>query len=294
MWAILLTGLLGCTGRTEDAKKEAGNSKQTGLTLSPAEKKLLHYWDGFNFNDTVLVTSRNIGEQKLVDFMGLLPSVHDSIADIAIKGMLKRSEVNQTSFQFYIRQYDRYLYDPNSQMLNERYYRPVLEYLVHSNRISDVDKIRYTTLLQLVRKNEPGKPAADFSYISKSGQRHRLYEGKAGFKMVIFYDPTCPRCHEQIKAMKDMDVVNELIARRRLEVMAIFPQNEFKLWKEYQDNIPANWLNGYDDKSQIVGQGLYSIRAYPTIYLLDKNNKVILKDTPVGYALHYITTRPEN
>lgn len=43
-------------------------------------------------------------------------------------------------------------------------------------------------------------------------------------------------------------------------------------------DMPDNWVNAYDEKLQISNEELYDLKAMPTLYLLDKEKKVLLKD----------------
>jgi hypothetical protein len=43
---------------------------------------------------------------------------------------------------------------------------------------------------------------------------------------------------------------------------------------------PEEWYNGFDPDCVIRNTGLYNVRAIPSLYLLDAEKKVILKDAP--------------
>ena len=43
---------------------------------------------------------------------------------------------------------------------------------------------------------------------------------------------------------------------------------------------PDEWYNGYDPNLVIRNDMLYNIRAIPSLYLLDEDKRVILKDAP--------------
>ena len=59
-------------------------------------------------------------------------------------------------------------------------------------------------------------------------------------------------------------------------------------WKDYMPIYPDNWYNGFDPNLVIRGEGLYSVRAIPSLYLLDKEKGVILKDAPENRLLSYL------
>lgn len=275
-------------------RKSPDSTKGSQSAGNVAEAELFNYWNGFDFNDTALVSSPQIGEQKLVNFIGMLSSVSDSAAAEAIQSMLKAAEVNETSWQYYIKKYAHYLYDPNSPMRSELYYEPVLAYLVKSPKTSDVDRIRYQTLLKLVARNQPGTTATDFSYIKSDGREHKLSEGAADYKMLLFYDPTCSHCAEVLTDLANSSDANSMIDRGKLEILAICPIADRKPWKDYQSKIPEKWINGLDAKGEVISKGWYNIQAYPTIFLLDKANKVVLKDAPLDVTLRYLLAKAKS
>ena len=49
-----------------------------------------------------------------------------------------------------------------------------------------------------------------------------------------------------------------------------------------------DWLNGYDHLMAVKNTPLYNIRAIPSVYLLDKEKRVILKDVPTDYLMQYL------
>ena len=46
--------------------------------------------------------------------------------------------------------------------------------------------------------------------------------------------------------------------------------------------------NGYDKKLVIKEKNLYDLKAIPTLYLLDKDKKVLLKDATVAQIDQYL------
>ncbi len=45
--------------------------------------------------------------------------------------------------------------------------------------------------------------------------------------------------------------------------------------------LPREWLHAYDPGMVITRERLYDIKAIPTIYLLDSDKKVLLKDSSI-------------
>mgnify|MGYP000858731675 CR=1 FL=1 len=279
--------LISCqSSETNVAKAEnALVENDTVVSKVQEELKLLSYWKDFDFNNIELVKSPQIGERKFVDFLDALSSVSDSVAIEAIRAHLRLAEVNKDGFDYYIGQYEHYLYDPNSSTRNELYYQPVLEYLINSPATDNAQRIRHQMILKLVSQNNTGEKANDFSFIDTKNQSRTLENEASEYKILFFYDPTCTTCAGKITDLGNSKAANDLITVGKLKILAISLHPDRKLWVDDQSSIPTNWLNGFDNKGQVIGKGLYNILAYPTIYLLDRENKVLTKDAPLDVTL---------
>lgn len=53
--------------------------------------------------------------------------------------------------------------------------------------------------------------------------------------------------------------------------------------------IPDTWINGYDKTGLVNDKQLYDLKALPTLYLLDREKKVILKDVTIEVIIDYLT-----
>jgi len=252
------------------------------------EDPLLHYWDNFDFADTLAIKNPELGEQALVNFIAKFSNVPDTLRSSSIKKMLSKAKPYPTTLAYFSSQYKRYLYDPNSPMRNDSYYEPVLEFLLDSCMLNEVDKYRHQLLLRLIRKNRVGTPASDFDFQLPKGNRSRLYSVKAPFTLLFFYEPGCPHCDEAINQLKNNADFQRLIDHGRLTMLAAYAAGDYDVWKAYQPNIPVSWINGFDNGRQILSQASYDLRASPTIYLLDKNKVVLLKDTDLSEVASYL------
>src|SRR5690606_31799687 len=263
------------------------NAEQEILNSLPA-KRLLKYWDGFNFKAKIQAGNPDAAEPKLVDFMGLLPTVPDTVMQIAVHDMLKKASVEPQNFAFFLDKYNHYLYDPNSPMRNDEYYEQVLSYLAVDEILPQEERSKYAVLLELVRKNQVGTLAADFEFVTKDGKYRRMHEGAKPYKMLVFYDPTCTHCAAIMQDLAQTPAIHNCIENGFLEIVSVSLHPDKASWTGYQKRIPDNWINGWDDKCSVINDGLYNIRAYPTIFLLDESNVVLLKDAPLDVTLRYL------
>lgn len=285
----LIVGLLwACNGNNNSKKESNETTPQKASMTSTTDSSLLHFWDKFDMNDTAQVKNPDIGEQKLADFIGLLSTTPDSaLRDKAVDGMLDKAKSNRPNFDHFIKLYERYLYDGNSPMRNDIVYESVLRYLIKTDLLSDLEKEAYRPIYKLLLRNKAGQLAEDFSYELANGKKQKLSQTKGKYTFLMFYDPECSHCKETIHQLRDTPQLVQLFEQQQVQVLAIDPWGDRNKWKNYMPEISEKWINGFDSESKILSFNLYDLKASPTIYLLDENKRVLLKDTYLQPVIEY-------
>ncbi|WP_442590761.1 DUF5106 domain-containing protein [Pedobacter sp. AW31-3R] len=284
---FIVSGIFGCLPDAVHAPGSSAGKASTNTVSKIPKDVLFHYWDDFDFNDTIALNNPEIGEQAVVNFIAALKKFPDTISKRAVKHMLSQAKVYPASLSYFTKQYDHYLYDPNSPMRSDVYYKPVLEFLLDSCQLNDTDRHRYHSLLTLVKKNSAGSPAPDFNFQLPGGNKSSLYDINAPFTLLFFYEPGCPHCEDAMIQLQTTPGFQQLVEKGNLNVLAIYAMGDRNIWKAYQSHIPATWTNGLDKNRQILNQGLYEIRASPTLFLLDKDKVVLLKDADLGQVTSF-------
>ena len=89
--------------------------------------------------------------------------------------------------------------------------------------------------------------------------------------------------------MQESPIINDRLQKGTLKILAIYPDEQLDEWYKHLAEMPAKWINGYDKGSLIERENLYSLRAIPALYLLDKNKCVLVKDsTNVGEIEYFL------
>ena len=126
--------------------------------------------------------------------------------------------------------------------------------------------------------NRPGTPATDFRFIDTAGRKRTLYGIRAELLLLIFGNPDCQACKELQEALESREDLSAAIASGELKVVDIYIDDDVEGWKQRVAEYPASWINGYDPDFVIRTDLLYNVRALPSLYLLDANKTVLLKD----------------
>ncbi|MDO5663782.1 MAG: DUF5106 domain-containing protein [Bacteroidia bacterium] len=257
---------------------------------------VMHYWDRFDFADEKLILRPEITEQAFVDYINILSYVSLDKAKKSLNYTLKKAEINHTMYQHFGTLFDKYFYDANSPFRNEEFYIPVLQELVKSDFISETDKSNYQFQLDMVMKNRVGQTANDFSYTLASGESQKLHSIKTEYLILMFSNPGCSTCTSVINALTKSPALNQAFSmnsssRTMITALTVYPDADINEWVTHLPQMPANWIHSYDKGMVITQKKLYDIKAIPTLYLLDKDKKVILKDTSIE-AIEAFFIRP--
>lgn len=175
----------------------------------------------------------------------------------------------------------KYFYDPNSPVRSEDLYLPFVQKLAESDLIDPDYRAAYAWDAQKCALNRIGTVAADFTFIDTAGKRRTLHSIKADRILLIFGNPDCHACKEITENLENIPELQDLIHNGSLKVVDIYIDEDIDLWKSKSATYPATWINGYDPDFAIRGDLIYNIRAVPSVYLLDGDKRVILKDSPI-------------
>lgn len=301
---IILLIFTNCGGNNQKSNSDSKNDpvsakKEFTMVSIPSELTapkdrahylVSHYWDHFDFTDTTYMHTPEITEQAFANYVEILPHTQKETAYLSIKKMLTKAEndKNGKMYPYFLELFKKYLYDPNSPLRNEEYYIPVAEYIIENKISNDTDKERAMFDLNLMKKNRIGEKATDITYILASGKNGSLYNIKANYTLLYFYNPDCRACEELINYMKYSSVINALTQNGMMKVLAVYPDKDISIWQKHLKDIPEKWINGYDKNTIIKDKLLYDLKAIPTIYLLDNNKHVILKDAQIQKVEEYL------
>jgi thiol-disulfide isomerase/thioredoxin len=120
--------------------------------------------------------------------------------------------------------------------------------------------------------------ANDFTYTMASGRQGTLYALQAEVILLYFYDPECEDCHALTERLNGSEAVNRLVGDKRMEVLAVYPEEATAEWLAWAEQMPPAWINGYDKGAKINTEGLYPMKTLPALYLLDAHKNIRLKE----------------
>ena len=265
------------------------------------EYKVSHYWDNFLEGDYLCDSSHVNGvvpddvEKGLGMYITLLEEkCTREFAKKEVGNLFNKIEEysaahpSSNALSFFEKMVPKYLYDPNSPVRDEDLYLPFVEGLAASELVSEDLKPAYSHDARMCSLNQVGTRAADFSFTDLGGRKHNLYGIKSPFTLLMFTNPGCYACHEVIETLQTNAIIPGLVKNGTLAVVNVYIDLEREKWQALAKDYPTEWYNGYDQDFAIRQDLTYNVRGIPSLYVLNEDKDVIMKDAPTDKAIIYL------
>lgn len=261
-----------------------------------------HFWDKFADTersypcDSVLVSGvrRSDVEGKFANWIGLLDMVSLQTACRSVEKLFdkavqcERKDTASNVFETMNELVNKYLYDPNSPYRNEELYLPYVKRLAQCDLIEEIVRTRYSRETAMCSLNRIGTPAADFTFMDKNGRVRSLHGIRSEWTLLFFSNPGCEACMDIINFLRENQMVKTMIEEGSLAVVNVYIDEDIEGWRSYMPIYPDSWYNGFDHNMVIRNEVLYDVRAIPSLYILDKDKNVVMKDAPEPRAFSFL------
>ena len=238
-----------------------------------------NWWRDFDFADSLQAALTDS-----VYFMGLFSDwtrVLERVPDVGpgcVEDVMSRASATKKCFDMFVKAAREVLADPNSPLRDDELYMPVLRVRIASPFTDEATRERLRYRLEILSQNRLGHKANNIRYTLADGFEGTLYGIKAEYTLVFINNPGCELCRTVREEICASALLTNYISSGRLKVLAIYPDQDLDEWLRYRSEIPSNWINGYDKECVMRTSGTYNLAAIPSLYLLDKDKTVLVKD----------------
>ncbi len=238
-----------------------------------------HYWDNFDFSDPRLINTPFLEPKMERYFKNLVVQTPDSIikdADMIIKKVSVNKDVKAWTVFYITNQYE----NPKTVGTEAVWVHMANKYYL-SGEMGVTDDVKkrisekVTTMKDLlVNKTFPALTLTDLT-----GKKVSVQAIDANYTVLFFFAPSCGHCKEASPVLKAFYEKNKA---NGIKVMAISTEHNMEEWKSFVKTYHLDGLiNGYDALNQIDFNRKFDVVTTPTIYILDKNKKIIARKMPV-------------
>lgn len=260
-----------------------------------------HFWDDVAFNDDRLLRTPFF-EPKLDDYFKYYVSPEpDSIIE-EVKYILLSARTGKEIYPYLLTKFTNKYMNPEFMgqdkvfvYLFENFYAKGDTMILNPASRKTVTERAYSLMA-----NQLGKPAPVLNLTDTTGKTVSLYNLKSAFTVVAFWDPNCGHCKEEMPRL-------DSFYRSKWKAMGVsiygvnIYENEVPAWKQFiTEKKLTGWIHAYQTKSAKEAEEragvpnyrqLYDIFKTPTLYLLDKDKRIIAKQLSLEQFDDLITTK---
>jgi peroxiredoxin len=246
-----------------------------------------HYWDGITFMDDRIIRTPFFLPKVEKYFREVVSPAPDSIikeSDYLLLRARSAPEMYKFLLNWLTDEYINPKYmgqDAVFVHLFEKYHSKGISSWLNEKQMTAISNRAYMLMSNLV-----GAEAANLEMVDSAGKSEALYDVKAPFVVVCFWDPTCSHCREEVPRLDSLYHAKWEKEGVKMYGVLTEPKEQVK-WKEFINKYNLqSWINVYqtEEQKKIIEDAkkpsykqLYDVTQTPTLYLLDKDKRIIAK-----------------
>ena len=245
-----------------------------------------HYWNGVSFTDDRLIRTPILEPRLDKYYRDLVAPDPDSISR-EVDYMLLMARTNPEMFKYlmvyfvqkyinpeymgqdavFVHLFEKYINTGQAEFFTEQYKK------IMSDRA-------YSLMANLI-----GNPAANLDMVDSAGKSVQLYDVKADFTVICFWDPTCSHCKEVVPKVDSL--FKAKWKGEGVKVFGVMVDGGKEAWLKFiRENNLKDWIHVYQTDAQRDEDAkanrpnyrqLYDVYQTPVLYLLDKEKRIIAK-----------------
>jgi len=234
-----------------------------------------HYWDNIDLNDSRLLRTPIFASRLKNYFTNILIQAPDSLKP-EVERFIAKTAANKDVYQYCI-SYLLNHFNKSNIMSHDDVFVFIAEKYYLSGKAPWANKELIDKLQDRVTKLKPnliGKIAPNLVMESETGEYYALEQVKAKYTVLYFWEPDCSHC------MKETPKLYELynkVKDKGVKVYAVCTQYKKDEWTKAIAEKGYDWINVWDANYNSNFRSLYDITSTPTLYLLDKDKKILAK-----------------
>jgi len=238
-----------------------------------------HYWDNFDLADRRFLHLPSF-ESKFNNYIKKVLWFHE--ADTLNKYMdmmLEKAHPDSLMYRFMVEQFTKEFEAPS--MIG---YDAVFVHFAKNNPIAgkcswmDEDFVKkYAMRVEQLEPMLIGKKTVEMVLADTSQKKfYSSYDMPKKYRILWFYDHTCPTCKKEAKEIKAVYDSLENIGQRNFDVYAVIKTEDFAGWKKYIRENGYTWINVGGISGNVDWTKAYHINTNPQFYIINQNKEIIL------------------
>lgn len=254
------------------------------------------FWSNISFADERLLRTPMF-EQRLNRYLETAVIREPDSIKLELDKFILYSRTNKTMFRYFINRFTNEYMNPKYMGLDVVFLHLFEKYYV-TNQVDWLEKKDRDLVFNRAYSlygNILGEPAAELNLLDTLNRKVNLYSIKSPYTVVIFWDPDCGHCKEQVPKVDSLYRANW--KKQGVKIVGVLSDGSGddevkakeiqKRWTEYIRTRKLNdWVHLYqstqmrkaEQAAQTPGfRQSYDVFQTPTIYLLDEQKRIVAK-----------------
>ncbi len=269
-------------------------SKQDSINAFYNYKK--QYWQDISFADDRLLRTPMF-EQRLNRYMESVVFRHPDSIKVELDKFILYSRSSKTMFRYFINKFTNDYMNPKYMGLDVVFLHLFEKYYI-TNQVDWLEKkdkdLVFNRAYSLMG-NIVGEPAAELNLLDTLDKKVNLYSIKSPYTIIVFWDPDCSHCREQVPKLDSM--YRSTWKKQGIQMVGVLTDTvktdltKLSLvksaWTKYiREHQLEGWVHLYqtpqmkqaEAKNNLPGfRQTYDVYQTPTIYLLDEQKRIVAK-----------------
>jgi peroxiredoxin len=235
-----------------------------------------HFWKGIDIADPGLLRTPLL-DAKIKDYLDNVIIQHSDSVIKEVDLLIAQTEKSKEAYRFLLITLVN-KYESTKVMDFDKVFVHIIEKYYLTGKADEwtdketLDKLR--NRVAMIKPNFLGNNAPQLVMWDTLGNEINLRDIDAEYTVLYFYAPDCGHCKKKTPVL--YEAYPDLVAKG-VEILGICTTTDEKEWKDFIKTNDLGWINLADLESRTYVKYYYDVRSTPTVYILDKDKKILLK-----------------
>lgn len=277
----------------ENPKKDFMNDN----SASVEEKKKAYnkykseFLEGIDFTDEGTLRAP-VFHAKVMEFMEKITFQNPDSVVASVDYILKKSKGNEEMYRYWLTTFFQKYQKTNIMGLDKAFVHIAMNYYL-AGKVPWADEEMLKKLdeeMDFHKENQIGMYAPRLSVLDTLLDPLDLKMVSADYTVLFFYRPSCGHCKKSAPVLLD---AYHGLQSDGVEVVGVNVDTDIEEWKKFIEEFQLDWVNASDPFTRSNFRREYNVRTTPTIYVLDREKRIIAKKLGVEQIEDFIRDRIE-
>ncbi len=245
-----------------------------------------HYFDNIDFSKSDLLYSP-VYHPRIMAYLDQLTVPDPDSLIVASDYLLEKTSANEEYFKYTLITLLNKFAKSNVICQDEVYLHLIDTYYFKGRAVwmDEEGLFKLKTSADNLRNNLCGRLAVNFELPDVNGTNQSLYAQSADWTILAFMQTNCIPCEKTLEELSKFDET----VMPSFKVVTVFKEGDKTAWKGVlMNNTKPNWVNLMNVSNALNAERDYNVQSFPTLYLLDKEKRIIIKRVSASQISDYL------